>query len=94
MNTPQTRFLTLSAMKVTNTEHTAINGNHSKCRMTLIKKNGQYDLGWLYCPYAVLVFYLTYFFPLRMYIPLAADTVDSFLPLRSWMSSDVVERVL
>ena len=21
-------------MKVTNTEHTAINGNHSKCRMT------------------------------------------------------------
>ena len=34
MNTSQTRFITLSAMKVTNTEHTAINGNHSKCRMT------------------------------------------------------------
>ena len=33
MNTPQTRFITLSAMKVTNTKHTAINGNHSKCRM-------------------------------------------------------------
>ena len=38
MNTPQTRFVTLSTMKVTNTEHTAINGNHSKCRMTLIKR--------------------------------------------------------
>ena len=34
MNTPQTRLITLSAMKATNTEHTAINGNHSKCRMT------------------------------------------------------------
>ena len=33
MNTPQTRFVTLSAMKVTNTDHTATNGNHSKCRM-------------------------------------------------------------
>ena len=39
MNTPQTRFITLSAMKVTNTEHTAINGNQSKCRMT------QFNLG-------------------------------------------------
>ena len=39
MNTPQTRFITLSAMKVTNTEHTVINGNHSKCRMT------QFNLG-------------------------------------------------
>ena len=29
-----------------------------------------------------------------MYIPFAADTVDSFLPLRSWMSSDVVWRVV
>ena len=27
-------------MKVTNTEHTAINGNHSKCRMTPIKRQG------------------------------------------------------
>ena len=27
-------------MKVTNTEHTAINGNHSKCRMTPIKRKG------------------------------------------------------
>ena len=34
MKTPQTRFITLAAIKVTNTEHTAINGNHSKCRMT------------------------------------------------------------
>ena len=33
MKTPQTRFITLSAMKVTNTDHTATNGNHSKCRM-------------------------------------------------------------
>ena len=33
MNTPQTRFITLAAMKVTNTDHTAINDNHSKCRM-------------------------------------------------------------
>ena len=32
MNTPQTRFITLSAMKVTNTDHTAI-GYHPKCRM-------------------------------------------------------------
>ena len=39
MNTPQTRFITLSAMKVTNTEHTAINGNQSKWRMT------QFNLG-------------------------------------------------
>ena len=39
MNTPQTRFITLSAMKVTNTEHTVINGNQSKCRMT------QFNLG-------------------------------------------------
>ena len=39
MNTPQTRFITLSAMKATNTEHTAINGNQSKCRMT------QFNLG-------------------------------------------------
>ena len=29
MNTPQTRFITLSAMKVTNIDDTAINGNHS-----------------------------------------------------------------
>ena len=29
MNTSQTKFITLSAMKVTNTEHTAINGNQS-----------------------------------------------------------------
>ena len=28
------RLLTLSAMKATNTEHTVINGNQSKCRMT------------------------------------------------------------
>ena len=28
------RLLTLSAMKATNTEHTVINGNPSKCRMT------------------------------------------------------------
>ena len=34
MNTPQTRFITLSAMKATNTEHTVINDNQSKCRMT------------------------------------------------------------
>ena len=27
-------LLTLSAMKVTNTEHTVINSNQSKCRMT------------------------------------------------------------
>ena len=27
-------------MKVTNTERTAINGNHSKCRMTPIKRKG------------------------------------------------------
>ena len=27
-------------MKVTNTEHTAINGNHSKCQMTTIKRKG------------------------------------------------------
>ena len=27
-------------MKVTNTEHTAINGNHSKCLMTPIKRKG------------------------------------------------------
>ena len=27
-------------MKVTNTEHTALNGNHSKCRMTPIKRKG------------------------------------------------------
>ena len=40
MNTPQTRFITLEAMKVTNTEHTAINGNHSKCLMTPIKRKG------------------------------------------------------
>ena len=40
MNTPQTRFITLSAMKVTNTEHTALNGNQSKCRMT------QSQFGW------------------------------------------------
>ena len=40
MNTPQTRFVTLSAMKVTNTEHTALNGNHSKCQMTPIKRKG------------------------------------------------------
>ena len=39
MNTPQTRFIALSAMKATNTEHTAINGNQSKCRMT------QFNLG-------------------------------------------------
>ena len=32
MNTPQTRFVTLAAMKVTNTDHTAI-GYHTKCRM-------------------------------------------------------------
>ena len=32
MNTPQTTFITLSAMKVTNTDHTAI-GYHTKCRM-------------------------------------------------------------
>ena len=30
------KIITLSAIKVTNTEHTAINGNHSKCRMTHI----------------------------------------------------------
>ena len=30
------RLLTLSAMKVTNTDNAAINGNHSKCRMTYI----------------------------------------------------------
>ena len=28
------RLLTLSAMKATNTEHTVINDNQSKCRMT------------------------------------------------------------
>ena len=28
------RLLTLSAVKATNTEHTVINGNQSKCRMT------------------------------------------------------------
>ena len=39
MNTPQTRFITLSEMKATNTEHTVINGNQSKCRMT------QFNLG-------------------------------------------------
>ena len=27
-------------MKVTNTEHTALNGNHSKCQMTPIKRKG------------------------------------------------------
>ena len=27
-------------MKVTNTEHTAINGNHSKCLMTPINRKG------------------------------------------------------
>ena len=32
MNMPQTRFTTLSAMKLTNTDHTAI-GYHTKCRM-------------------------------------------------------------
>ena len=34
MNTPQTRFIALSAKKATNTEHTAINGNQSKCRIS------------------------------------------------------------
>ena len=40
MNTPQTRFITLSAMKVTNTEHTAINGNQSKFRMSNLNLGG------------------------------------------------------
>ena len=44
MNTPQTRLITLSAMKATNTEHTAINGNHSKCRMTFFLR---IDVQWL-----------------------------------------------
>ena len=30
MNTRQTRFINLSAKKVTNTDHTAMNDNHSK----------------------------------------------------------------
>ena len=34
MNTPQTRFIALSAKKATNTEHTVINGNRSKCRIS------------------------------------------------------------
>ena len=34
MNTPQTRFIALTAKKATNTEHTVINGNQSKCRIS------------------------------------------------------------
>ena len=43
MNTPQTRFIALSAKKATNTEHTVINGNQSKCRISSVFSNP----GWI-----------------------------------------------